>query len=130
MFVNLEDKTIRPQDMQQFLFILGDFEQNQMVTVTIEPLIRERSLSQNGLFYKYVTLIAEFTGATKEEVKLHVKKNYGVRNEFGGLKSTRDYSTVEMNRLIEGTRLFGIEECHMENLPDPEEWKNKNLKSQ
>lgn len=128
MFVNQTNKTLIPEDMERFLFILGDFESGQMVTVTIEPFVREGSLKQKGLFFKYISLIADYTGMSKEGVKMEMKKQFGPRDENGTLISTTKYSTVDYNKIIEGTRLFAIEELGMQNLPTPEEMKEKNLK--
>lgn len=127
MFANKADMTLRPEDLELFFFILDGFEDQQKLTVTIEPYVRPRTLNQNGLFYKYVNMIADYTGATKEEVKLEMKKHYGVRNEFGGLISTTKYTTTQMNNLIEGTRLFGTTELGI-HMPLPDDLRDNNIK--
>lgn len=127
MFVDRDKKILIPQDMNLFHFILEDFSNGEEVVVTIEKFVRERTIGQNGLFHKYVSIVAKETGNTTEDIKTHVKKHYGARTEQGDLKSTRDYTTVEMKRLIEGIHLFANQELGLE-LPNPEEFKNKNYK--
>lgn len=127
MYVDQAKKVLVPEDNNLFIFKLEDFTHGQKVTVTIEPFVRERTLGQNALFYKYIKMICDDTENDKEQVKLEMKKRYGARNEQGHLKSTRDYTTVEMKKLIEATRLFGIEELGL-NMPLPEELKNNNIK--
>lgn len=129
VIVNKKDMTLRPIDISNFNFILDGFEDGQELTMTLEPFVRIRSLSQNSLFYKYISIISDETGGgtDKEEIKNHVKKIYGAVNENGKLKSTSDYTSVEMNKLIEGTRLFAATELGI-NLPLPDELRFKNIK--
>lgn len=127
MFVNRDKKILIPEDINLFNFILDDFMNGEEVVITIEKFVRERTIGQNGLFHKYVSIIAKETGNTNEDIKSHIKKHYGSRTEQGDLKSTRDYTTVEMKRLIEGIHLFANQELGLQ-LPSPEEFKEKNLK--
>lgn len=127
MFVNKADKTIRPLSLEEFLFILDDFPDQLKLTVTIEPFIRKVEMSQMGLFHAYIKIMSQETGQEKPDLKIEMKKKYGATNDDGSLKSTSNYSTIEMNTLIEGTYLFMTEFLQI-HVPTPEEWKTKNLK--
>lgn len=126
MIVDHSTKTIRPKNLEEFQYVLQFFEDNSEVTVTVEPYVRLRSMSQNGLFYKYIQIIAEETGNSKDDIKTHIKNEHGPRNDDGSLKSTSNYTTVEMNFMIDRLYQFGTE--NRINLPRPEDLKNNNIK--
>lgn len=126
MVVDHSTMTIMPKSISDFKFILRYFEDKSEVSVTIEPLIRKKELSQMNLFHGLIGEIEKETGNDFSTCKKEMKKKFGVRNSDGSLKSTGDYSTSELNKLIEGSRLFMIEELGI-NVPTPEEWKSKKL---
>lgn len=127
MFVDKANGVYVPEDKSLFDFIIQDFEQGEKVTVTFERFVRPRSLNQNGLFYKYIQMISDYTGQDKEDIKKEMKKQFGIRNDHGMLKSTRDYTSAEMTKLIDGTRIFGIQELGID-MPTPDDLKNNNIK--
>lgn len=127
MIVDHESKTFRPINYEEFIYILSFFENKSQVTVTIEPFVRKVEKPQMGLLHAYIKEIHVETEQDKETIKEYLKQTYGATNEDGSLKSTANYTTVEMARLIDGTVLFMRETLGM-NVPDPEEYKRKNIK--
>lgn len=127
MVVDHASKALYPQNVDEFNYILQFFEDKSKVTLTIEPLIRKVEKSQMGLLHAYIKYIHDETGEDKDRIKVLMKEKYGVRNEDGSLKSTANYTTTEMNALIEGLYIFMTQELEMV-MPTPDEWKKTNLK--
>lgn len=127
MRVDHASRTIQPMNLEEFYYILSFFENQSQVTVTIEPYIRKVEKSQMGLLHAYINEIHKETEQDRDTIKIYLKEQYGARNEDGSLKSTTNYSTVEMNRLVEGTVLFMSQTLGM-IVPSPEEYKKKNIK--
>lgn len=126
MVVDKTTRTIRPKNLEEFNYILDFFEDGMHLTVTLEPYVKIRSQSQNGLYHKYLSLLAEQSGNSIGDLKVHLKNEYGPRMESGELKSTRDYTTTEMNFMIERVHQFGIELGY--RMPTVEEMKTKNIR--
>lgn len=126
MVVDKATRTIRPKNLEEFNYILEFFEDNTVLTVTLEPYVKIRSQSQNGLYHKYISLIAQQSGNSLADVKEHLKNEYGPRMESGELKSTRDYTTTEMNFMIERAYQLGLELGY--RMPTVEEMKTKNIR--
>lgn len=127
MFVHKADWTMRPISFQDFKFLLGDFEDGEKVTVTVESFVRKKELEQMGLLHVYINYIHEYTGEDQKEIKIDLKERYGVRNENGSLKSTARYTSKEMAKLIEGTYIHMTQFLGL-NIPNPDEQRTKNMK--
>lgn len=127
MVIDHESKTIQPKSLEEFYYIISFFDDKSEVTVTIEPFIRPFELSQMKLLHAYIKLIHEDTGQPVEDVKTYLKIQYGAKREDGTVKSTSDYTTKEMGKLIDGCYLFMVQDLGMV-VPTPEEFKNKNIK--
>lgn len=80
-----------------------------------------------GLFHKYVAILAEETGHSKDEIKIEMKKHYGSRNDDGTLKSMSAYTTIEMSKIIDGIYTFGTQDLGL-RLPLPDDLRTHNLK--
>lgn len=127
MVVDHEQKVLIPKNLEEFYYILSFFEDKSSVTVTVEPFLRPVELSQMRLLHAYIKEISEYTGQSSEDIKIHLKKEFGVKMEDGSLKSTSHYTTKEMGKLIDGCYLFMVEDLSM-IVPTPESFKNKNIK--
>lgn len=127
MVVDHSNMSIYPKNLEDFKYLLTFFEDRSDVTVTIEPLIRKVEQSQMGLLHVYIKYIHEFTGDDQKDIKIDMKQRYGVRMDDGSLKSTSNYTTTEMNKLIEGTFIFMTQFLGI-NVPTPDEWRTKNMK--
>lgn len=125
--VRHEHMAVFPKNLEEFKYLISLFEDEVEVTVTVETLVRKVSRSQMGLYFLYIDLFCNETGNDTVEADKIMKSRFGARNESGNLKSKSDYSTSEMNRLIDGTYNFLVTELNM-NIPTPEEYKEKNLK--
>lgn len=127
MFVHKSDRTLRPISQDEFNLLIDDFQDMQKVTVTVENFVRPVERSQMNLLHVYLGYIREYTGDGIASIKKAMKEEYGVRNEDGRLKSTAEYSTVEMAQLIDGTYIHATQFLGIV-IPEPEQWKNKNLR--
>lgn len=126
MRVDHASRVLHPLNLEEFLYSLDFFEDQSIVSVTIEPYIRKVEQSQMGLLHAYLKMIHEETGDDLKDLKVEMKERYGARNEDGTLKSTAAYTTTEMNKLIEGVVIFMTQFLGI-NTPSPEEWKKKKL---
>lgn len=127
MIVDRNNGILTPISIEEFKNLIGYFDHNLTVTVTVEPFVRDATLSQKNLFHKYVSLASQETGQDFPSVKTEMKRLFGARNENGLVKSVNDHTSVEMGKLIDGTHLFMTQQLGM-NLPTPEEWSKKNFK--
>ncbi len=82
-FIDHQNRVIKPISLEDFNFILQSFSHGDKVTVTVESFVRDRSLSQSGLFHKYVAIIANETGNDNDTVKKEMKKKFGVIKDDG-----------------------------------------------
>lgn len=87
-----------------------------------ELVVKERSQVRSNELNKYLWgvvfyLISEHTGYTKEEVKELMKKDFGLKDEDGSLKSTSKYTNKQMLAFIDEVRRFWAENDLY--IPDP-----------
>lgn len=87
-----------------------------------ELVVKEKSQVRSNELNKYLWgvvfhLISEHTGYTKEEVKELMKKDFGLKNEDGSLKSTSKYTNKQMLAFIDEVRRFWAENDLY--IPDP-----------
>lgn len=127
MRIDLKNKIIIPESIDTFIYYLEYFGDGKDVTVTIEPLVRENERGQMSLLHVLISYISKGTGQPAPLIKIYLKENYGVIHEDSGrLKSTSNYTTAEMSRLIDGAYILasemGIE------IPQREDLKTKNIK--
>lgn len=122
-----DNMSVFPKNLEEFKYLISLFEDGTDVTVTVETLVRKASQPQMGLYFKYLEYFCEETGYDRVDADSIMKAKFGPRNDAGQLKSKSDYTTAEMNKLIDGTYNLMVSEL-MINVPTPEEWRNKNLK--
>jgi len=108
--VDHSTKTIIPENLDHWNMAIGDFQSGDRVTVSIENFVRPVTLDQMGLAHKYIAVIADEVGHTKQEMKKILKVKFGPRNEDGTIKSVSLYSVVEMGKFIDSLYLFGTED--------------------
>lgn len=98
------------------------------IEIVIHRKKKHRSIQQNRYYWLIVTMMADHTGFTKDEMhgvlRCRFLKAEKV-NESSGLvyeytKSTTELSTVEYEEYLEQVRNFGIEEFDM-RIPMPNE---------
>ncbi len=106
--------------------LVNKFQKGETVWLTIENEKSQRSLKQNGLYWLYVTCIAEHTGHTQEEIHEYCKMKFLPKRAMNvGLEilelpgSTSILSKGEFVELTMNVQAFagslGIE------LPDPKD---------
>lgn len=57
-------------------YLIKKFEEGEVVWITIENQKSQRSLSQNNLYWLYLTAISEHTGHTTEELHEYCKNEF------------------------------------------------------
>ena len=122
-----EHMAVFPRSLDEFKYLVSQFEDGCEVTVTVETLVRKVSRPQMGLYFKYLEMYCEETGYDTAEADKEMKKRFGPRTDSGQLKSKSNYTTAEMNKLIDGTHNLMVTELNM-NVPTPDEWRQQNLK--
>lgn len=125
--VDHSTKTIIPENLDHWNMAIGDFQSGDRVTVSIENFVRPVTLDQMGLAHKYIAVIADEVGHTKQEMKKILKIKFGAKNEDGTIKSVALYSTVEMSKFIDSLYLFGTEDIGL-IMPVPDDLKKFNIK--
>lgn len=92
--------------------------------IEVKELREKRTISQNAYLHVCLTIFALETGYTLEEIKVVLKRDYGLYYEKNGkkfLKSTSKMDTKEMTDFIEYIRTkAGIEGIY---IPDADEYK-------
>lgn len=125
--VDHSTKTIIPENLDHWNMAISDFQSGERVTITIEHFVRPVSQDQMGLAHKYIAVIADEVGHTKQEMKKIMKVKFGARNEDGTIKSVALYSTVEMSKFIDSLYLFGTQDLGL-TMPVPDDLRKFNIK--
>lgn len=119
-------KITEPSQADKIAKILREqVESGKVISVTIEPWVKRRSLASNAYLHGVVLkMIAEEVGDSIEGVKLDLKVLFGPRVESklrpGKMipKSTADYSSPEMIGFIDDCIRFASAELNM-MIPEP-----------
>lgn len=80
VFVNGKElKDVVPVKKSELERALSDFTPGSKVVLVLKSYYRSRELSQNNVFYAYVTHIANETGMSRTEVESRLKNEYGIK---------------------------------------------------
>lgn len=104
------------------------FFSGQSIEIIIRRKKKHRSVQQNRYYWLIVTMMAEHTGFTKDEMHSilrykflkseRVNDNTGIVYEY--VKSTTELSTIEYEEYLEHVRSFGVDELDL-RIPMPNE---------
>ena len=100
----------------------------QSIEIRIRRVKKHRSVQQNRYYWLIVTMMADHTGFTKDEMHSilrykflkseRVNDNTGIVYEY--VKSTTELSTIEYEEYLEQVRSFGVDELDL-RIPMPNE---------
>lgn len=82
------------------------------LSVEIKRWRQSRSLGQNAIWHKLLSMIADKTGNDLETVKEYIKESFGIKIEFNGMlvnKPSHLYDKSEWSQIMEPTIALAIE---------------------
>lgn len=137
---NLSD--IVPVKKSELERALSDFNPGSKVVMVLKSYYRDRDLSQNNVFYAYVTHIANSTGMSRTEVENELKNKYGIKtakidihknqvyDEKGNSvfinKSLSKYNVAEMSEFLD--KIYGgMKDDFSIELPEPKKYAKINF---
>ena len=92
--------------------------------VIVCKIPEKRSLSQNALYWSWLSIIARETGNDKEDLHFYFRQKFNLTTIFIGFdvvevgKSTRNLTTQEFTEYLDKVKQFALNELDI-NLPEP-----------
>ena len=100
--------TIRDEEARQrALFLIASLDLKRIWQVTVEPYRKQRSLSQNGLYWRWVEIISNDTGNDVDAIHDYLKgkfltpKEMEIAGEKFMCRSTRKLDTKTMSEYMD-----------------------------
>lgn len=123
-----DEGVIQGLPRQKFANEIRHFFKGQSIEIIVRRKRKHRSVQQNRYYWLIVTMMAEYTGFTKDEMHLVLKSRFlkaeKVNVETGAVfeyvKSSAGLSTVEAEEYYNQVRQFASEEFGI-NVPLPNE---------
>ena len=123
-----DDGSLQGLPRQKFASEIRQFFKGQSVEIIVRRKRKHRSVQQNRYYWLIVTMMADYTGFTKDEMHSVLKsrflKSEKVNTETGAVfeyvKSSAGLSTVEAEEYYDQVRQFASEEFGI-NIPLPNE---------
>ena len=114
------------QVLENCIKAIKDIKPEDNMQVEIKPYVAKRSLDQNALYHMWLTVIADYTGYTKDEMHDVMRARYLPLNfrVVDGIKLNELTSTTKLTTKQFGDYMREIEAFAVENdikLPYPEE---------
>lgn len=123
------------EDRQRFIDFILKVDLSKPFTAIFEPLKKKRTVRQNRLMYLWFQCLEDETGTSHEVWKEYYKKKFltiYVDNCFGNdvetVISTKDLTTVEMNKFLDQIHQDAAEQGYYLPWPDDFGWDNFILK--
>lgn len=122
-----EPYIIRDEAMRQRVSDLIDgLDLAKPWSVTVEPYRKKRTLSQNGLYWKWVSIIADATGNSDDDAHDALKDKFcpprevQLGDDYRTIRSTAKLETLEFKSYMDKVYAFATAELGI-MLPIPEE---------
>lgn len=106
--------------------LVGKLDPEKVWAVTVEPYKKKRSLNQNALYWRWVSIIARETGNSHDDVHEALKAKFcpprtvALGDEERQIRSTAKLTTEAMNEYMDQVHAFATSELAI-LLPLPEE---------
>jgi hypothetical protein len=122
----MKRKLLTELDRDMVISQIKRLELKKVYTVEITERRIKRTISQNGLYWLWLTCISHETGNDKDDLHEYFKEKYitpvtkYVFNEPVYIMSTADLNTVQFKYLLDSVQYFASTELQI-ILPDPED---------
>jgi len=122
----MKRKLLTELDRDMVISQIKRLDLKKVYTVEITERRIKRTISQNGLYWLWLTCISHETGNDKDDLHEYFKQKYLVRerkyiiDQLVEVVSTKGLSTVQFKDLLDNVQMFASTELAI-TLPDPED---------